>query len=74
VEAWTLILNRSTGERGMPYPGKSRDLARIDIDSGLQRKTVDPFTIAFESQSDNPATLSLEWEGWRAVLGFVKQH
>jgi hypothetical protein len=73
-QPWKLILNRRTGTWGMPYPGKSRDLARIDMDSGLHRKTVDPFTIAFESQSDNAATLSLEWEGWRAAIRVVKQH
>jgi hypothetical protein len=58
----------------MPYPGESSDLARIDMDSALQRKTVDQFTIAFESQSDDTETLSLEWEGWRASVRVVKQH
>jgi hypothetical protein len=58
----------------MPYPGESSELARFDMDSELQRKTVDQFTIAFESQSDDAATLSLEWEGWRAAVKIVKQH
>jgi hypothetical protein len=72
-EPWKLILNKTTGQLGLPYPGESSDLARIDMDSGLQRKTVDQFTIAFESQSDNAATLSLEWEGWRAAVKVAKQ-
>jgi hypothetical protein len=56
---WKLILNKKSGQWGMPYPGESSDLARIDMDSALQRKTVDQFTIAFESQSDDAETLSL---------------
>jgi hypothetical protein len=67
-EPWKLILNKTTGQLGLPYPGESSDLARIDMDSELQCKTVEQFTIAFESQSDNAATLSLEWEGWRAAV------
>jgi Protein of unknown function (DUF2911) len=70
---WKLILNKKTGQWGLPYPGESSDLARIDMDSGLQRTTVNQFTIAFESQSDNAATLSLEWEGWRAAVKVAKQ-
>ena len=71
---WKLILNKHTGQWGMPYPGESSDLARIDMDSTLQRKNVDQFSIAFESQNDDAATLSLEWEGWRAAVKVVKQH
>ena len=70
---WKLILNKMTGQWGMPYPGESSELARIDMNSGLQRKTVDQFTIAFQSQSDDAATLSLEWEGWRAAVQVVRQ-
>jgi hypothetical protein len=72
-EPWKLIINKTTGQLRLPYPGESSDLARIDMDSGLQRKTVDQFTITFESQSDNAATLSLEWEGWRAAVKIAKQ-
>jgi hypothetical protein len=70
---WKLILNKKTGQWGMPYPGKSSELARIDMDSGIQRKTVDQLTIAFDSQSGDAAMLTLEWEGWRAAVKVVKQ-
>jgi hypothetical protein len=70
---WKLILNKKTGQWGMPYPGESSGLARIDMYSGIQRKTVDQFTIAFDSQSDHAAMLTLEWEGWTAAVKVVKQ-
>ncbi len=70
---WKLIINTNTGQWGMPYPGQSSDLARIDMDSGLQRKTVDQLTFAFDSQSNNTAMLTLEWEGWKAAVKITKQ-
>jgi hypothetical protein len=36
-EPWKLILNRKTGQVGLPDPGESSDLARIDRDSELRR-------------------------------------
>jgi hypothetical protein len=57
----------------MPYRGESSELARIDMDSGIQRKTVDQFTIACDSQSGVAAMLTLESEGWRATVKAVEE-
>jgi hypothetical protein len=32
-------INKTTGQLGLPYPGESSDLPRIDMDPELERKT-----------------------------------
>lgn len=70
---WKLILNKTTGQWGMPYPGASTDFARFDMETTLQRGTVDQLTIDFESLQNDSTKLTLQWEGWRAAVNIVKQ-
>lgn len=68
--AWTLIVNRQTGQWGTQYE-PSRDFARIPMHVSSLREPVEQFTILLErGRGDRPGTLALEWENTRASLPF----
>jgi len=65
--AWTLIVNRDTGQWGTTYDDE-RDLVRIPMRSGTLAEPVEQFTIRFEP-AEAGALLVLEWERTRAEVG-----
>jgi Protein of unknown function (DUF2911) len=65
---WTLIISKKTGEWGIPYPGKSEDLARVAMRSEELSSPVEQFTISFESTSPEACTLRMDWETTRAEV------
>ena len=65
---WTLIISKKTGEWGIPYPGKSEDLARAPMRSEELSSPVEQFTISFESTSPEACTLRMDWETTRAEV------
>jgi len=65
---WTLIISRKTGEWGIPYPGKSDDLARTPMRSEELSTPVEQFTISFERTSPEACTLRMDWETTRAEM------
>lgn len=71
---WTLIINKTTGQWGMPYPGESTDLARIEMDTVLQRGGVDQLTIKFGTSGNDSATFTFAWENWKAAVNIVEAH
>jgi len=64
---WTLIISKKTGEWGIPYPGASDDLVRVDMQVGSLPAAVENFTIAFD-QNDGGCVLHLDWETTRASV------
>ncbi len=66
-DKWTLIISKKTGEWGIPYPGESDDLARVDMKVAALASPAENFTIAF-GQAGNTCTMRMDWETTRASL------
>jgi hypothetical protein len=66
-DKWTLIINKKTGEWGIPYPGSDSDLARVDMKVSATPNAVENFTIAFD-KSAKGCTFRMEWENTRASV------
>ncbi|MGA7293963.1 MAG: DUF2911 domain-containing protein [Terriglobales bacterium] len=71
ADAWTLIINKKTGEWGIPYKYESDELARVDMRVSKTASPVEDFTIAFEG-SGSKCTLRMEWEDTRASVEITK--
>jgi Protein of unknown function (DUF2911) len=71
ADKWTLIINKKTGEWGIPYKYESDELARVDMKAGKTSAPVEDFTIAF-GQSGSKCTLRIEWENTRAWVDITK--
>jgi len=67
-EKWTLIINKKTGEWGIPYKYESDELARIDMKMSTLPSPVENFTIAYDKTSTG-CTLREDWDKTRATLG-----
>ncbi|MGH9521813.1 MAG: DUF2911 domain-containing protein [Terriglobales bacterium] len=65
---WKLIVNKTTGQWGIPYPGEASDLARIDMKTSQLPKTVERLTMSLEKKSGNAAVLNVDWENTRASV------
>ena len=60
-DSWTLIINKHTGEWGIPYKYESEELARVPMKVSPSQGPVENFTIAFD-QSGDACTMHLSWE------------
>jgi len=70
-EKWTLIINKKTGEWGIPYKYESDELARVDMKVSAAPATVENFIIAFDKAASG-CTLRMEWENTRATVDISK--
>ena len=68
ADKWTLIINKKTGEWGIPYKYESDELARVDMKVSKLPSPVENFTIAYD-KSGNGCTMRLEWETTGASVG-----
>jgi hypothetical protein len=66
-DKWTLIVNKKTGEWGIPYKYEADELARIDMKASPASSPVENFTIGFD-QAGSACTLSISWENTRASV------
>ena len=66
-DAWTLIVNKKTGEWGIPYKYESDELARVDMKVSKLPAPVENFTIAYD-KSAGGCTLRIDWETTRASV------
>jgi hypothetical protein len=64
---WTLIINKKTGEWGIPYKYESDELARVDMKVSPAPSQVENFSIAFDSTGQS-CTLSMSWEKTQASV------
>ena len=64
---WTLIINKKTGEWGIPYTYESDELARIDMNVSKLPAPVENFTIAYD-KSAGGCTMHIDWESTRASV------
>jgi len=67
ADKWTLIINKKTGEWGIPYKYESDELARVDMKVSKLPSPVENFTIAFD-KSGNGCTMRIDWENTRAAV------
>jgi len=67
AEKWTLIINKKTGEWGIPYKYESDELARVDMKVSKLPSPVENFTVNYE-KSGSGCTLQIEWETTRASV------
>jgi hypothetical protein len=64
---WTLIVNKKTGEWGIPYKYESEELARIPMSVSKTSAPVENFAIRFDQGGDS-CTLNISWEETQASV------
>jgi hypothetical protein len=67
ADKWTLIVNKKTGEWGIPYKYESDELASIDMKVSMLPSPVENFTINY-AKSGSGCTLQIDWETTRASV------
>src|SRR5271167_2093371 len=72
ADKWTLIINKKTGEWGIPYKYEADELARVDMKVSPTPSPVENFTIAFASMGGS-CTLSMSWENTQASVGISEK-
>src|SRR5271155_4989579 len=68
ADKWTLIVNKKTGEWGIPYKYESDELARVDMKVSKLSSPMEDFTISYD-KSGSGCTLNLAWETTKASVG-----
>jgi hypothetical protein len=72
TDKWTLIINKKTGEWGVPYKYESDELARVDMKVSQLPSPVENFTISY-APSGGGCTLQMDWEKTRASVDISAQ-
>jgi DUF2911 family protein len=67
ADKWTLIVNKKTGEWGIPYKYESDEVARVDMKVSKLPSPIENFTIAYD-KAGNGCTLHMDWETTRASV------
>ncbi len=67
ADKWTLIINKKTGEWGIPYKYESDELARVDMKVSKLPSPVENFSIAYD-KAGSGCTLGMDWETTRASV------
>jgi hypothetical protein len=67
ADKWTLIINKKTGEWGIPYKYESDELARADMKVSKLPSPVENFTISYD-KSAGGCTLRIDWATTRASV------
>lgn len=71
-DKWTLIVNKHTGEWGIPYKYQSEELGRVPMQVSKTSAPVEDFAISFD-QSGGGCTLQLSWENTLASVKFTEK-
>jgi hypothetical protein len=69
ADKWELIVNKHTGEWGIPYKYESEELARIPMTVAKTASPVEDFKISFD-QSSSGCTMNIAWENTQASVAF----
>jgi len=69
---WSLIINKKTGEWGIPYKYESDELARVDMKVSNASAPVENFTIGFD-QKGSACVMNLSWEKTAASVEFTEK-
>ena len=73
ADKWTLIINKHTGEWGIPYKYESEELARVPMSVSKTPAPVENFTISFD-QTGGSCTMPLSWENTQASVDFTEKN
>ena len=73
ADKWTLIVNKHTGEWGIPYKYESEELVRVPMTVSSTSGPVENFTISFDQTGDT-CTLQLSWENTQASVKFGEKN
>jgi hypothetical protein len=71
-DKWTLIINKKTGEWGIPYKYEADELARVDMKVSATPSPVENFTIALAPMGGSCA-LSISWESTQASVSISEK-
>jgi hypothetical protein len=66
-DKWTLIINKKTGEWGIPYKYEADELGRTDMKLSKLPSPVEDFTIAYD-KTGSGCTMRMEWDTTRASV------
>jgi len=69
---WTLIVNKKTGEWGIPYKYESDELVRVPMSVSKTSAPVENFTISFDQGGDS-CTMKISWEQTEASVQFSQK-
>ena len=72
ADKWTLIVNKKTGEWGIPYKYEADELARVDMTVSRLPSKMENFTISYEPSGDS-CTLNADWDMTRASVQFSEK-
>ena len=72
ADKWTLIVNKTTGEWGIPYKYEANELARVDMKVSSTSSPVENFTIALASMGSS-CTMSISWENTQASISISEK-
>jgi hypothetical protein len=67
ADEWKLIINKKTGEWGIPYKYESDELGRVDMKVSKLPSPVEDFTISY-AKSGTGCTMYIDWETTRASV------
>jgi hypothetical protein len=67
-DKWTLIINKKTGEWGIPYKYESDEFVRIDMAVTKVDPPVENLEIAYDNMGAEGCTLRIDWETTRASV------
>jgi hypothetical protein len=70
-DKWTLIINKKTGEWGIPYKYESDELGRVDMKASQTSSAVENFTISFD-QMGSSCNMNISWENTKASVSFAE--
>jgi len=72
ADKWTLIINRTTGEWGIPYKYEANELARVDMKVSPTPSQVENFTIALAPMGSS-CTMTISWENTQASVNISEK-
>jgi hypothetical protein len=72
ADKWTLIVNKKTGEWGIPYKYESDELVRADMKVSATASPVENFAIELAS-AGGKCTLNISWENTQASVGISEK-
>jgi len=67
AEKWTLIINKKTGEWGIPYKYEGDELARVNMKVSQLPSPVEDFAISYVKEGSG-CTMRIDWETTRASV------
>ena len=72
-DKWTVIVNKTTNEWGIPYKYESEELVRVPMSVTTLPSPVENFTISFD-QTGGSCAMRMSWENTQASVEFTEKN